>query len=101
MKRLIPFPAIFAIALTIAVFLPLYVERTMNHVMFAHPDTHGRSGTVEWGWKRCTFHEFYAIYPHMSREQEPARWLGVNVALTFLYAGVISLSIHWAVRRFE
>ena len=45
MKRRVPFPVLFAIALTIAALLPIYVERTMTHVMFAD----GSGGTIEWG----------------------------------------------------
>lgn len=39
-----PFAAVFALSLALVVFLPLYVERTMTHVMFA--DSSG--GAIEW-----------------------------------------------------
>ena len=97
MKRLIPLPAILAIALTIAVFLPLYVERTMTRVLYAH----GGGGRVDWGWKRCSLREYRADYDHLDREQDPAFWLGVNVGLALFYAGVISFSINRAVRALK
>lgn len=100
MTQRVLFGVLFAIALSVAAFLPLCVERTMTHVMFAHPDAHGRGGTVEWGWKRCTFVDFCATYPHMSREQEPAVWLGLNIALMFLYAGVISFPLNALLKAF-
>ena len=43
MKRPMPLAVVFAIALTIAALLPLYMERTMTHVMFAD----GSGGTIE------------------------------------------------------
>ena len=35
MKRRVPLAVIFAVALTVAALLPLYVERTMTELMFA------------------------------------------------------------------
>jgi hypothetical protein len=87
MKRVIPLPVIFAISLTIAALLPLYVERTMNRVMFAD----GRGGKTEWGWRRCSLREFCNTYPHMDREQDPALWLTVDLGLVFVYAAVIAI----------
>jgi hypothetical protein len=84
--RRIPFAPLCAIALVIVALLPLYIERTMMHVMFAN----GRGGTTEWGWKRCSLREYVADYPHMWREQNPAYWLRVNVALAVGYASVVT-----------
>jgi hypothetical protein len=81
MKRAIHFAASLVVALTLVTFLPLYVERTMTHVMFAHG-----TGTIEWGWKRCSFSEFWSVRPYIRPEQEPALWLAVNVALAVTYA---------------
>src|SRR3954451_10249602 len=86
MKRRLPWPVIFAIALAIVCFLPLYAERTMTHVMFAD----GSGGAIEWGWKRCTLREYVSDYHYMRREQEPGRWLGVNIALALGYASVMT-----------
>jgi len=77
MKRRIPFAVVFVMALALVSLLPLYVERTMTHVMFAD----GSGGAIHWGWKRCTLRSFCSDYRYMRREQSPAMWLGVNVAL--------------------
>ncbi len=84
MKPRVPLAVIFAVALTVAAVLPLYVERTMTELMFAD----GSGGAIEWGWKRCTLREFCADYHHMDREQKPARWFGVNLALLFVYGSI-------------
>ena len=89
MKRRVPLAVIFAVALTVAAVLPLYVERTMTELMFAE----GSGGEIEWGWKRCTLREFCADYHHMDREQKPARWFGVNLALLFVYGAIGSFAL--------
>ena len=89
MKWRLPLAVIFAIAVAVAALLPLYVERTMTHVMFAD----GSGGAIEWGWKRCTLREFCADYHYMRREQEPARWLATNLALLFLYGSVATFAL--------
>ncbi len=86
MKRRPPLPVIFAIALAIVCFLPLYAERTMTEIMFAD----GSGGAIEWGWKRCTLREYCADYRYMQREQKPALWLMVDVGLAFAYASAIT-----------
>jgi hypothetical protein len=88
MKRRVPLAVIFAIALAVAALLPLYLERTMTELMFAD----GSGGAIKWGWKRCTLREFCANYPHMYREEEPARWLGANLALLLFYASVTTFA---------
>jgi hypothetical protein len=95
MKRPVPLVVVFAIALTIAALLPLYVERTMTHVMFAD----GSGGTIEWGWKRCTLRSYCADYRYMREGQTFAKWLGVDVALAFAYATVLTFPLGFALRR--
>jgi hypothetical protein len=45
---------------------------------------------IEWGWKICSLNDFWADYPHITREQQPALWLGVNLAAAFVYALAIA-----------
>ena len=95
MKRQIPFAAMFALALAVVSLLPIYVERTMTHVMFAD----GSGGAIEWGWKRCTLRSYWADYRYMRREQRPAMWLGVNIALALTYASAAALGASVALRH--
>jgi hypothetical protein len=95
MKPLFRFAIVFAVAFAFVPFLPLYVERTMLHVMFAH----GGGGTVEWGWKRCALSRFWSDYPYLRPEQDPALWLTVNVGLAFTYALAIALIFHLVLRN--
>src|SRR2546423_10406639 len=95
MKRRVPSAVIFAIALAVACFLPLYLERTMTHIMFA--DATG--GAIEWGWKRCTLREYCADYQYMRREQRPAVWLTVDIALAVAYASVMTGAFGFATRK--
>ena len=90
MKRRVPLAVIFAVALAVAALLPLYIERTMTHVMYAD----GSGGTIEWGWKRCTLREFCADYHYMRREQEPAFWVGLNVALVVVYGAIFAFALN-------
>ena len=91
MKRPLRVAILFATALSIAALLPLYIERTMTHVMFAD----GSGGAIEWGWKRCTLRSYWADYRYMRREQKPALWLGVNLALALGYATVTTFAVAW------
>ena len=95
MKRQITFAAMFALALAVVSLLPIYVERTMTHVMFAD----GSGGAIEWGWRRCTLRSYWADYRYMRSEQRPAMWLDVNIALALSYASVMALSVRLALRR--
>jgi hypothetical protein len=95
MKRRVPLPVIFAIALAIAALLPLYIERTMTEVMFAD----GSGGRIDWAWKRCTLRDYFADYRYMRREQKPAMWFAVDVVLMFAYASVIAAPLNLAFRR--
>jgi hypothetical protein len=94
-SRWIPLPVVFVIALTIAALLPLYIEQTMTHVMFAD----GSGGTIEWGWKRCTLRGYCADYRYMREGNRFAKWLGVNVALALGYASIIAVPLNLAIRR--
>ena len=88
-KRAIPFAVLFAVILTFTALLPLYVERTMTHVMFAD----GSGGAITWGWKRCTLRSYCADYRYMRREQKPALWLGINIALVFVYGSIAAFGL--------
>jgi len=90
MKPPFRFAIVFAAALAVVPFLPLYLERTMTHVMFAQ----GGGGAIEWGWKRCALSRFWSDYHYLRPEQSPAFWLTVNIALAFTYAFVIALVFH-------
>jgi hypothetical protein len=89
------FAIVFAGALAFVPFLPLYVERTMTHVMFAH----GGGGAIEWGWKICSLRTFWSDYRYVRPEQDPGLWLTLNVALAFTYALVIALFVALALSR--
>src|SRR2546430_17047428 len=95
MKRPLRVAILFAMALTIAALLPLYVERTMTHVMFAD----GSGGAIEWGWKRCTLRKYCADYRYMRREQTPALWLAVDIALAISYPSVVTVVFAFVTRR--
>ncbi|MEY2488542.1 MAG: hypothetical protein QOC70_484 [Verrucomicrobiota bacterium] len=95
MKVPVRFAIAFAAALAFVPFLPLYVERTMMHVMFAH----GGGGTIEWGWRRRTLSNFWADYHYMRPEQDPGIWLAVNIALALTYALALTLIVHLALWR--
>jgi len=86
---------VFAVALAIVPFLPLYLERTMMHVMFAH----GGGGAIEWGWKRCTLSRFWSDYHYLRSEQSPELWVTLNVALAIIYASAIALVFHQVFRH--
>lgn len=86
MKRPLPFAVLFTIAFTFVSLLPLYIEPTMTHVMFAN----GSGGAIEWGWKRCTLRSYWATYQYIRPEQRPALWFAVDIALALVYALVIA-----------
>lgn len=87
MKR---FAVVFAVALTFVSLLPLYVERTMTHVMFAD----GNGGAIEWGWKLCTLRDFFSDYRYFRHHPHPALWIALNIALALTYALVIALLLN-------
>jgi hypothetical protein len=95
MKRPLRFAIIFGVALAVALFLPLFVEKTMTEVMYAD----GSGGAIEWGWKRCTLTGFWSDYHYLRPEQGRARWLTVNVGLALTYALAIALILHLILRN--
>lgn len=95
MKRTLRFFGVLAAALVVVPFLPLYIERTMMRSW--RVDRVG--DTIEWGWKICTLTGYWSNYSHFSREQEPAWWLGVNLALALTYALVIALIVDRVLAR--
>jgi hypothetical protein len=90
MKRPLPFPVVFTLTLTIVSLLPLYVERTMRHIMFAD----GSGGTVEWSWKVCTLRTFFSDYRYFRHDPHPELWIAMNVLLALVYASVIGLLVN-------
>ncbi len=95
MKRLLRFALVFAAALALVPFLPLYVERTMLRSW--HMDH--TVDTIEWGWKLSTMSNYWSNYNYFSPEQRPALWLAVNLALVFIYAFAIALTIDQLLAR--
>lgn len=89
MKRLLRFVIMLAVALGVVPFLPLYIERTMLRSWLMNPP-----GTlIEWGWKVCSLRDYWSDYPYIIREQKPALWLTVNLALALMYALVIAAGV--------
>jgi hypothetical protein len=88
MKGPLRFVALFAAASAVVPFLPLYVERTMLRSW--GPNMHD---TIEWGWRICTLSSYWSNYVYFSREQRPALWLCVNIALAFVYALLSALVV--------
>jgi hypothetical protein len=95
MKRALRFSLVLAAALAVVPFLPLYIERTMKRSWRVDhlPDL------IEWGWKVCTLHTYWSDYRYFKREQNPALWLGVNLALALTYALVIALIVDRVLAR--
>ena len=89
MKRTLRFVIVLLAALVVVPFLPLYIERTLLRSW--RVDRVG--DVIEWGWKIRTLKSYWSNYNHFSREQDPAWWLGVNLALAFIYALVVALVV--------
>ena len=87
-RRPFRFVALFAAASAVVPFLPLYIERTMLRSW--GPNMHD---TIEWGWQILTLSSYWSNYDYFSREQRPALWLCVNIALAFVYALLIALVV--------
>jgi hypothetical protein len=85
-EKQIPFAVLLVIALAVVCLLPLYMERTSLHVMFAH----GGGGTIEWGWKRCTLRTFFSDYRYFRSDPHPELWIAMNIALALTYALVMA-----------
>jgi hypothetical protein len=95
MRRLLRFAAVLVAASALVPFLPLYVERTFMRVW--GPNYHGPA--AEWGWRLCTLKGYWSDYPHLTPEQDPAFWLGVNLALGLVYALLIALGVELLLTR--
>ncbi len=95
MKAPLRFAVVFAIALPLVSFLPLYVEQTMTHVMFAD----GSGGAIEWNWKICTLRRFFSDYRYFRHHPHPGLWIAANVALALVYALLIASFAVWGLRR--
>ena len=95
MKGALRFVAVFAAALAVVPFLPLYVERTMLRSW--GPGMRG--DTIERGWRLRTLAGFWSDYNYFSREQRPALWLSVNVALAAAYALLVALAADLLIKR--
>jgi len=89
MKRTLRFVIVLLAAWVVVPFLPLYIERTLLRSW--RVDRVG--DVIEWGWKIRTLKSYWSNYNHFSREQDPAWWLGVNLALAFIYAVAIALVV--------
>lgn len=85
----------FAVALALVPFFPLYIERTMLRSW--RVDHAG--DVIEWGWKLCTLRSYWSDYNYFRPEQNPKLWLGVNLALALTYALVIALILDRALAR--
>lgn len=89
MKRTLRFSIVFVAALAVVPFLPLYIERTMLRSW--RVDRVG--DVIEWGWQICTLESYWSKYRYFRPEQNPALWLGVNLALAFTYALVMAFIV--------
>jgi len=94
-KRPPPFTVVFAMSLALVSLLPVYVEQTMTHLMFAD----GSGGTVEWGWKVCTLRTFFADYIYFRHNPHPELWIALNIALALTSALAIAFLVNRLLRR--
>jgi hypothetical protein len=92
MKRLARLTISFALALVVAPFLPLYLERTLLRSW--RVDRVGDQ--IDWGWKITSLTNYWSNYHYMAREQRPALWLTLDIALAVLYALIFALVIDLA-----
>lgn len=99
MKRVARLVISFAIALVVVPFLPLYIERTMLRSW--RVDRVG--DRIDWGWKLTSLNDYWSNYNYMGREQSPAFWLTLDIALAILYALIFAVTIDvalaWRKRR--
>lgn len=96
MKRVVRFVVVLALSLSFVPFLPLYLERTMLRSW--RVDRVGDQ--IDWGWKLTSLVDYWSRYNYMTREQRPALWLALDIALAVLYAlifaAVIDRLFAWA-----
>lgn len=92
MKRLARLVISFGLALVVVPFLPLYLERTMLRSFRV-----GSAGDkIDWGWKITSLTEYWSNYNYMGREQRPALWLTLDIALAVVYALIFAVAIDLA-----
>lgn len=48
---------------------------------------------IEWGWRLCTLSGYWSNYSYFRPEQNPAFWLGANLALALGYGLLITLIV--------
>ena len=89
MKRVARLVISFALALVVTPFLPLYVERTMLRSW--RVDRVGDQ--IDWGWKITSLNDYWSNYHYMAREQLPALWLTLDIALAVLYALMFAVAL--------
>lgn len=89
MKRAVRFALLLIAASALVPLLPLYLERTMLRSW--RVDQLG--DVIEWGWRLRTLNGYWSDYRYFSREQQPALWLSVNLALALIYALVLALIV--------
>ena len=89
MKRLARLAISFALALVVLPFLPLYLERTLMRSWRVD-----RAGDqIDWGWQLTSLANYWSNYHYMAREQRPALWLTLDLALAVLYALIFAVAI--------
>ena len=77
----------FAVALALVPFLPLYVERTFMRSWRVDR----RADEIRWGWKLVSLPAFWSNYNYMARDQQPALWLKLDLALAVVYALILAV----------
>lgn len=89
MKRFARLAISFALALVVAPFLPLFIERTLLRSWRVDR----LSDQIDWGWKIVSLREYWSDYTYITREQSPAFWLMLNLALAVLYALIFAIVV--------
>lgn len=99
MRRIIRFIVVLVLSLAFVPFLPLYIERTLLRSFRID-----RAGDmIEWGWKLTSLSDYWSNYNYMTREQRPALWLTLDIALAVMYAlifaAVVDRIFAWSSKR--
>lgn len=89
MRRVVRLAILFALALPIVPFLPLYLERTLLRSW--RVDRVGDQ--IEWGWKLTSLVDYWSHYQYMQREQRPSLWLQIDIALAIVYALLFAITL--------
>lgn len=89
MRRIIRFIVVLVLSLAFVPYLPLYVERTLLRSMRID-----RAGDqIEWGWKLTSLSDYWSNYNYMTREQRPALWFTLDIALAVMYALILAVVV--------